>query len=249
MRSRPFTAALAAVAILAALSARLAAQDDAADPRAGGLVGGNYLRASAGFTSPLNPSGAYRDWDGGPGLAVTWENWDNGMRGVGRLGFAIGATYAMLPFDAAQFLPRFQTLAGVPATSANASDAWLLTIETQLRYRLPVPYLMPSILFGFGYINFHPSTIHYATAATADATTAQEQKTGAVLSIGGALDRQLFGRYALFGEATYGYGFTSLGSGFTTPRGTCAASNDGCDVLKNIALGTVRGGLRVRVGR
>jgi hypothetical protein len=108
---------------------------------------------------------------------------------------------------------------------------------------------MPSILFGFGYINFHPSKIHYSTAATADATTSQQQKSGAVISIGAGLDRQLFDRYALFGEGTYGYGFTSLGAGFANPRGTCAASNNGCDVLKNIALGTLRGGLRVHVGR
>lgn len=248
MRPRPFIALLAALFVVASAHP-LAAQDEAGDPYAAGLVGGNYLRASAGFTAPINPSGAYRDWNSGPAVALAWENWDNGMRGVGRLGFAIGATYASLPFDAAEFLPRFQTLAGVPATSAHASSAWLLTVETQLRYRLPVPYLMPSILFGFGYINFHPSTIHFATAAAADATTAQEQKTGAVVSIGGGLDRQLFGRYALFGEALYGYGFTSLGGGFTNSRGTCAASNEGCDVLKNIALGTVRGGLRVHIGR
>jgi hypothetical protein len=249
MRSRPFFVALTVAITLSAVAGTAGAQDEATDPYAGGLVSGNYLRASAGFTSPLNPSGAYRDWDGGTAFALSWENWDNGARGVGRLGFAIGGSYAALPFDAAQFLPRFQSLAGIPATSAHASAASLITVETQLRYRIPVPYLMPSILFGFGYINFHPSKIHYATATAADATTGQQQKSGAVISIGAGLDRQLFDRYALFGEGTYGYGFTSLGAGFANARGTCAVSNDGCDVLKNIALGTLRGGLRVRVGR
>jgi hypothetical protein len=51
----------------------------------------------------------------------------------------------------------------------------------------------------------------------------------------------------VFGEALYTYGFTSLGRGIANPGGTC--TTNGCDVLKNTVLGTLRGGLRLQVGR
>ncbi len=244
MRSRLW---LAVVVGLSSLAYTASAQDSgSSDPLADGLVAGNYLRISGGALAPLNAQGSFRDWTGGSGIALMWENWESGSSGVDRLGFGIGATYSTLPFTSDHFLATFTTLQGVRATAATASSAPLLTIETNLRIRIPSPFIMPSIVFGFGYLNFHPSTIHYS-APTGDATTSQARKYGGELSIGGALDKQIFDRYAVFGEALYMFGFTSLGQGFATPGGACTGGS--CDVLKNLSAGVIRGGLRVRVGR
>lgn len=252
MRSRPSAVTLAALVALlvsapVALHTHATAQDaQSADPNAGGLMGGDYLRVSGGVVSPINASGSFRDWKPGPGFALMWENWDSGANGVGRLGFAIGATYAALPLNESEFLSSFRTLLGDQAVSAHSSAASLISIETDFRYRIPMPFIMPSIVFGLGYVDLHPATVHYATATTTG-TTSQQRKYGGQLSIGGALDRQFIDRVAIFGEALYTYGFTSLGGSIATPTGTCSREN--CDVLKNIATGTIRGGLRVRFGR
>ncbi len=244
MRSR----LLVAFAVLLSSSAGLARAQDAAPPDvdAGGIVGGNYVRLSAGGLMPIGATGSYRDWNGAKGFAAMWENWGTSGDGIDNVGFGVGATYAAMPFNERQFLASFQTLQGAPATSATAPSASMFTIETDLRYRFSAPVLMPSLILGLGYINFQPSTIHY-DAVAGSGTTSQRRKNGGVISLGLGVDRQLMDRYALFAEAMYMYGFTSLGAGLATPAATC--TNDGCDVLKNIAAGTVRGGLRVRVGR
>jgi hypothetical protein len=106
---------------------------------------------------------------------------------------------------------------------------------------------MPSVSLGFGYINFRPSTIEY-TSATGSASTAEQRRYGGEFTIGAGLDKHVIDRLAVFGEASYTYGFTSLGQGLARPGGTCATSSNGCDPLKNTTLGTIRGGLRVHVG-
>jgi hypothetical protein len=105
---------------------------------------------------------------------------------------------------------------------------------------------MPNFSLGFGFINLHPGTIHYTTAAN-PGTANQQRRYGGELTVGAGLDKTVVDRFGLFGEALYTYGFTSLGQGLATPNGNCAAN--GCDPLKNTTLGTIRGGLRVRVGR
>lgn len=244
MRSRLLVACALALSSLTGLAN---AQDPSTpDTDGGGIVGGSYVRLGAGGFLPIDASGSYRDWNAAKGFSAMWENWGTSGDGVDNVGFGIGATYAAMPFNEQQFLASFQTLQGASATSASAPSASIFTIETNLRYRFSTPVVMPSLILGLGYIDFQPSTIRY-DAVAGNGTTSQRRKNGGEVSLGIGLDRQLMDRYALFAEAMYMYGFTSLGAGLATPAATC--TNNGCDVLKNIAAGTVRAGLRVRVGR
>lgn len=212
------------------------------------ISSGNYLRLSAGMTAPVNPSGSFRDWNRGTGFAVSWENWESMGGGPPRAGFGITADYAQLPLNEQQFLATFQTGQGARATSASASKTSVWTIATDLRLRIPVPALMPTVNFGFGIIDFHPSKINYVTTGGATGTAEQKGRTGAELSIGGGIDRQIVGRVAAYVEALYRYGFTSVGEGIAAPGSACLQGG-GCDALKNTSFGVIRGGLRIRVDR
>jgi hypothetical protein len=233
---------IALVALLATVPSFAGAQDRSAasDRWSDGLVAGDYIRVTGGAISPINPQGSLRDWDRGTAYSLTWENWQSGASGVGRVGFGVGVNYGLLPLNESQFLREFVTPQGSPA---------LLEIETSIRVRIPTPFIMPSLSLGFGYINFRPSTIQY-TSIAGSAATSEQRRYGGEFTIGGGLDKHIVDRFAVFGEASYTYGFTSLGGqGIARPGGTCATSTSGCDPLKNTTLGTIRGGLRVRVGR
>jgi hypothetical protein len=233
----------------ACIAQRTAAQERPAtgDPMADGLTAGQYLRVSGGMTSPVSPQGSLRDWNRGAGVAVAWESWDTGATGLGRVGFALTAAYSMLPLNEQQLKSDFTSpLTGAPIQSATASKASVLEITTNLRWRIPFWYMMPAINFGFGFINWHPGEIHYRSGTDAG-NARQQSRSGAELSIGGSLDKTIYDRWAVFGEAAYVYGYTSFGRGLSTPGGQCVSN--GCDVLKNTTLGTMRGGLRVRIGR
>lgn len=246
MRSR---VSAACIALISAAVSTIAAQEPAsrAERYSDGLVAGDYVRFSGGIVSPANPQGSLRDWDSGKSFNLTWENWQAGSGGIGRVGFGIGVNYGMLPLNEQQFVSEFvDPLQRVPATSATASDASVLQIQTNVRVRIPSRFIMPSVSLAFGYINFHPGTIHYTTAA-GPGTTNQQRRYGGDITLGGGLDKTIVDRLALYGEALYTYGFTSLGQGIATPNGACPSN--GCDPLKNTTLGTIRGGVRVRVGR
>jgi len=245
MRSRLAIGVIAALVSFSSASAqdRPAQSDRFTD----GLVPGDYLRLVGGIVSPVNPQGSLGDWDRGTSYGIVWENWQSSAGGVGRVGFGLGVNYGLLPLNESQFLSEFLTPQGTRASSASASSASLLEIETSVRVRIPAPFIMPSVSLGFGYINFRPSTIQY-TAAAGSSATAEQRRYGAEFTIGGALDKHVVDRFAVFGEATYTYGFTGLGQGLARPGGTCATSSAGCDPLKNTTLGAIRGGLRVHVG-
>jgi hypothetical protein len=244
MRSRLFASLLLALAAMVVVTPAIGAQSG--DPYADGLTAGDYLRISGGMISPVHPQGSLKDWDRGKTLALAWEGWQSGSGGVGRLGFGVTADYSRLPLNQTQFISEFTPASGGTTTSATASSATAFSIGTNLRLRIPSPLIMPSIEFGFGYLDFNPTTVHYvATTGSGDVT--QRHRRGAALSFGAGLDKQVVNKFAVFGEAVYTYGFTSLGYGFATPGGTCATN--GCDVLKNTTLGVIRGGLRVQMGR
>jgi hypothetical protein len=211
---------------------------------ASGLSGGDYLRLSGGITQPVNPQGSLRNWGAGPSINVAYENWQSGGGGVGRVGFGLGVSYAFLPLKQDAFVSEFVPLTGGTTQTATAARAGILEITSNVRVRIPAPLIMPAITFGFGFINWAPGRISY-TSTTGPGTVRQAHRNGAELSIGGSLDRQIYDRYALYAEALYTYGFTSYGRGFTNPGSICAS---GCDPLKNTSVGTLRGGLRVRVG-
>lgn len=214
---------------------------------ADGLTPGDYLRVSAGVVSPVNAQGSIRDWDRGQTLNVSWENWQQGSNGVGSIGFGLAFDYSRLPLNQAQFLGEFETVEGTRATSASASNAQIFQVSTVVRARIPAPFIMPTLQLGFGILNFQPANIVYQIPGGAGSTS-QRHRTGASLSIGGGLDKQIYGRAAIFGEALYTYAFTSLGGqAVATAGGVC--SSNGCDALKNTSLGALRGGLRVRVGQ
>lgn len=245
MHSRLLVSSLFALCTLASVSSIARAQD-AGDHYADGLVPGNYLRLGAGVTSPIRPAGSLRDWDRGSDFAIAYENWSPGGAGVSSIGYGLSLDYSRLPLNESQFLSSFTPVAGVPATSASASPASTFLIGTNVRFRIPAPFVMPSISVAFSYIDFRPATINY-TAPSGNGATSQEHRRGAAFSVGAGLDRHIYDRVGIFGEAVYTYGFTSLGYGIANPRGNCAAN--GCDVLKNTTIGVIRGGLRLRVTR
>jgi hypothetical protein len=241
--------ALGLLAALVSLSSVSRAQDRPAesDRLTDGLLPGDYLRLSGGIMAPVNAQGSLRDWDRGTVYGLVWENWQSGSGGVGRVGYGIGVNYGLLPLNEQQFLSEFLTPQGTRATSASASNASVLEIETSLRVRIPAPCIMPSLMLAFGYINYRPSTITYSAAGTTS-STAEQRRYGGEFTIGGGLDKRIVDRLAIYGEATYTYGFTGLGQGIARPGGTCATSSNGCDPLKNTSLGMIRGGLRVHIG-
>ena len=241
MRTRhAVSAALAGLATLVSMTSNARAQGAQGDPMAGGLIAGDYLRIGAGMTSPVSPQGSLRDWGNGTGLSLSWENWQSGGSGVGRLGFGITGTYSYLPFKP----DVFETESGT-ARNATASHAGILEIVSNARIRFPSPVLSPAITIGFGFINWAPGRITFTDVGNQTVSVTQEHRSGAELSFGASIDRQLWDRYAAYVEGSYVYGYTSYGRGFTAPGGVCTTS--GCDPLKNTTVTTLRGGLRVRL--
>jgi hypothetical protein len=238
MRSRLL---FAVVASLVSLTHVVHGQEDRF---AGGLRAGDYVRLSGGITTPVNPQGSVRDWDGGTAVSVAWENWQPGGTGVGRLGLALAVSYSLLPLNEGKFITDFSPLEGGKATTATAGKAGLFQLGSVLRFRIPAPLLMPTINLGIGFINWRPADVHY-TGTAGSGTTKQRHRSGAELSIGGSLERHIVDRFGVFADAVYAYGFTSLGRSSATPGGFCATS--GCDVLKNTSATSIRGGLSVRV--
>jgi hypothetical protein len=244
MRSRVWFACGIAAAV--AVTSPVRAQD--ASARTGGLSAGDYLRVGGGFMTPVNPQGSLRDWQSGPSFAVTWENWQPGPGGApSRVAFGIGAVYNRLSLNQSQFLADFTPPFGGTTTSASAKSATIIEINSNVRIRIPAPYLVPAVTLGFGFINWAPGKVTYASSNGTNGTATQQHRSGAEVTIGGGVDAPLFGRYALFADAQYVYGFTSFGRGLASPGGTCASN--GCDPLKNTSVAAVRGGLRVRFSR
>ena len=214
------------------------------DRFSGGLTEGDYVRVSAGVTNPVNAQGGFRDWKKGTGIYVGYENWQSGDNGVGRLGVSLGAAYSALPLDEAKFLSDFTPLSGEPVSKASASNGVLFEVNAGLRVRIPAPLLVPTIRFGIGYIGWRPKAVEYTTAS-GTGTAKQQSRNGAEATIGAGLERHFAGRFGIFGEADYVYGYTSLGQSSATPGGICA--DNGCDVLKNTSVTTLRGGLTVKL--
>jgi hypothetical protein len=211
-----------------------------------GLVPADYLRVSGGSVSPLNAQGSLRDWNRGVGVNVLWENWNAGSNGVGRIGFGLYGDLSLLPFDDKQFVADFTTGPFGAAKTATASSAKVFQVGFTTRFRIPAPYIMPSISFSFGFLDWRPSEIQY-TATSGSGSAKQQERQGGLISFGGGLDKTVVDRFAIFGEAVYTYAYTSFGRGLAASGSACVQTN--CDLLKNTQFGTVRGGLRVRMGR
>jgi hypothetical protein len=197
--------------------------------------------------SPLGGSGSLKDWKRGYGFGVLYENWDTGRNGVGRIGYGFMLDYSLLPFDDQHFVSEFISPFG-PISSASAKRTGVLQGGLNIRWRIPAPYIMPSLSFGVGFLDWRPGEITYKPIGTTTTQTAKQQhRAGGLLSAGAALDKHIYDRFGIFGEAAYTYGFTSFGQGLAGSGSACLTS--GCDLLKNTPLGTIRGGLRVRLGR
>jgi hypothetical protein len=212
------------------------------DPWAGGFTPGDYLRIGGGVTSPINARGSLKDWNAGPGASLVWESWSGSPTGLGRAGFGIGVAYSLLPLDSDNFAANNTPLAGGKITSATANRAGLLEVTTNLRVRIPAPFVMPAVNIGFGFINWHPGKINYV-ATSGTATVRQESRSGAMLSIGGSLERHLWDRYGAYVEGNYVYGYTTYGQGYATPGAVCSSN---CPV-NNTTVTTFRAGLRIKV--
>lgn len=242
MRSRPLLVVCAAIALSRAGFAQSTggSSGDALPP-------GDYLRVSGGAAIPVSAQGSLRDWNSGTGIAVSWESWQAGPTGVSRAGFALTAAYNLLPLDEERFVSSFvDPTTGQQALSATASRAGILEVTTNVKIRIPSPVVTPMVDIGLGLIDWHPGTIHY-TAGSSTGTARQLHRTGLEFSIGGGIDRTIVDRVAVFGEAMYVFGYTSYGGGYTSPGGVCTTGN--CDALHNTTIGTIRGGLRARIGR
>jgi len=242
MRTRPLIAVFAAIALSRAAYAQSTggASDDALPP-------GDYVRVSGGAAIPVGAQGSLRDWDRGTGFAVAYESWQAGPTGVSRAGFALTAAYNLLPLDEERFVSTFvDPTTGQPAHAASASRAGILEVTTNVKIRIPAPVVTPMVNIGLGLIDWHPGTIHY-TAGAITGTARQLHRTGLEFSIGGGIDRTIVDRIAVFGEAMYVFGYTSYGGGYTSPGGVCTTGS--CDALRNTTIGTIRGGLRARIGR
>ena len=251
MHVRPLVSSLIAVSLaLVATPARAQMRDQSNDSYSDGLIAADYLRLSGGGIAPIRPTGSLRDWSGGSTFGLVWEGWQPGPSGVGRVGFGFGVDYSRLPLNQRQFISTFRPQTGGGAgraTSATAASATLFSIGTNLRVRIPAPFVMPSVVFGFGYLDFRPGIIQYTLPGGGPSTASEQHRRGAELRAGIGLDKQVVDRFGFFGEALYEYGLTSLGHGLATPGGTCI--NNECDALQNTVFGVVRGGLRVRIGR
>lgn len=213
-----------------------------------GLVPADYARVSFSAVTPVNPSGSLKQWKTGNGVNFMWENWSVGGRGgdVGMVGFGLYGDFALLPFDESKFIEDFSTGPNGVVISATAGRARVLQLGVNTRVRIPVPYITPSVSFGFGFIDWRPAKIEY-TATLGSGTAKQQNRQGAVVSIIGGLDKNIYGRVGVFGEAAYSYGFTSFGQSLAASGSACVAAN--CDLLKNTPFGSIRGGLRIRATR
>jgi hypothetical protein len=246
MRVRSVVAAAVVLAVALITSAERA-RAQTPDPLADGLVPGDYLRVGVHSVGPLGASGSLKDWSRGVGLGVTYENWNQGRTGVGRIGYGFMVGYSLLPFDSAQFLSeRIVTQFGTPIT-ASAKKAGVFELGVNIRFRIPAPYIMPWLKLGLGFIDWQPGKITYTTATTTSSQTAkQEHRSGGAFSAGAGLDKHIYDRFGVFAEAVYTYGYTSFGQGLAGSGSTCLQTN--CDLLKNIPFGSIGGGVRVHIG-
>ena len=225
-----------------AVAPRASAQ--ATDPMADGLQRGDYFRLSGGTVTPVNPGESLRDWGRGAGFNLMWENWDvSGSGGqMGLFGFSLFGDLSFLPFKDDQFKVDFANGPNGAVVTASASNARVIQLGVNTRFRIPMRYIMPSISVGFGFLDWHPGKIDYTTAR-GSFTAKQQNRQGGAIIFTGALDKHLFDRYAIFGEAAYTYGFTSWGQ---VAGSTSACVTGECDLLKNTPLGVIRGGIRYR---
>ena len=88
MQIRALATAALAVCMVSASAALAHAQ---ADPMAGGMTPGDYLRVGAGAVIPVNAQGSLRNWGTGTILNVAYENWNSSGGGVGNVGFGLAA--------------------------------------------------------------------------------------------------------------------------------------------------------------
>ena len=249
MRRLPSLVFAALIAAVAPHAMRAQGPDETpSNPWNDGLMPGNYVRVSSGTSTPVSPHAALRYWDRGSTYYASWENWDSGASGVSRVGFSINAAYSALPLNTPLFLANFTPVGGGTVTSVSAARAGILEVTSGIRVRFPLPYVMPNVSVGLGLIDWQPGSISYESTA-GPGNAKQQHRVSGEFTIGGGIDKNNFDRYALFGEALYVYGYTSYGSGFATPGGVC--NTNGCDAFRNgnTTIGTIRGGLRVRVGR
>jgi hypothetical protein len=243
MRSRAFVT----IAVLLSISAWAPAKaQDATDRNADGLTAGDYVRLGFASVNPINPKGAIRDWRAGQGITLGYENWDFGSRGVSRIGFGLEGSYSLFPFDDARFIADFVNGPNGRLLTATASKSSIIQFGVTTRLRIPMPYIMPNIAVGFGFIDWRPGQINY-TAVGGNGSAKQQHRSGGSVSISGGFDKHIVDRFAVFADASYAYGYTSFGGGLAGSGSACLQAD--CDLLKNTQLGSIRGGLRVRVGR
>jgi hypothetical protein len=246
MHARSVVTALV-LSITAVVSPAMARAQVPADPLADGLVPGDYLRVGVSSISPIGGGGSLNDWKRGVGVGLFYENWDTGSSGVGRIGYGFMIDYSQLPFNADHFVSEFVSPFG-RISSASAKKTGVIQGGLNLRIRIPAPFIMPSVSFGVGFLDWRPGEITYQPIGTTTPQTAKQQhRAGGLLSATASLDKHIYDRFGIFGDASYTYGFTSFGQGLAGSGSACLTS--GCDLLKNTPLGILRGGLRVRLGR
>jgi hypothetical protein len=208
------------------------------------LFGGNNIRVAAGTTALV---GGSDNWSRGFSIGASWESWDPGSGGdVGRVAAGLGLTWSRLPFSPPHFVEDFNASSGLHTTTASASDANVIDFQLMLRIRGPRLFLLPSALLGIGYYSFRPGDVNFS-GPDSTGTARLRTKTGPSAAIGASLDSPYFGTAAVFAEGIFVYGYSSDSQLRVSANTRCGSV--GCDTFKSTETATLRGGVRVRVGR
>ena len=200
-------------------------------------------------TNPLDAQGNLRDWSSGTAYNLMWESWGAGGAGTDLTGYGFSVGYTQLPFNNSFFVQNFTPtqVTGSTAT-ATAADARVLEFLATLRIRIPTPLVMPHLSLGLGFIEL--ASRHHSTTPRQRArrpTQSRKAVRRAEFSVGGGVDRHVYDRVGIFAEARTPTAITSFGQVRNADRDVRGQRMR--RPLKNTTLGTIRGGLRVRIGQ
>jgi hypothetical protein len=246
LRPVALVALVAAIAIPArtAVQAQISSGDLAPD-----RIGANadYLRITGGWDAPVSPAAGFRNWNGGLNFGLSFDSWGSGgPGGASSVGYGFAVDVGRLPFNQANFLSTFVAENGARPIAATASAATILNLRAPVRIRLPSYFVMPSVIIAAGYYKFQPASISYRTA-TGSGSVKTQARSGVSLSGGLSVERNLLGRFGIFGEGLYTYGWPRLAGVRVSVSPQCLPEN--CDALAKTTTATLRTGLRVNVNR
>ena len=204
--------------------------------------------SAAASTIPVNAQGSLRDWKRGTGINLAWENWQPGAHGVGRVGFGLDVAYSRLAARTRPVRRRFRARTDRHCGRRVGASRRFSRSTSNLRIRIPAPCVMPAITSASASSigRRETSITHRPPARTG---TASSHRAAALSSsLGGASIEQIYRSLRDLWRSGVRLRIHELRRAASrTPSEHVLHS--GCDLLKNTTVGTLRGGLRVRLGR